>query len=465
LATTFSAQVLPERYRDAVRIAHGAMGDVYRATDATLGRVVAVKLLAEPFVADDTARRRFAREARAAARVSGDPSIVTIYDVGETGERPYIVMEYVDGSSLEQRLHEEGAQPPADVVRWLEQAGRGIDHAHASGVVHRDVKPGNLLVDQDGDLRVADFGIASAAWLPSLTVEGTVLGTAGYFAPEQALGERTSPASDRYALGVVGYELLTGARPFARESPTAEMAAHVSAPVPPVSRQSDLPAKLDVVFERALAKRPEDRYATCAEFLAALRAALDAAAGDTRVLAAPTTAHAQARHRQSRWPLLAAGVGVLIVVAVLLGVGRSSENGKPKSERRAQAPPSPPAVVRRTPPPVDPHVLNDRAWTLMQRGDYSAALPLLRRAVRGLRGTGPADPVEGYAKYNLGLTLLQLGSCTEARTYLDQARRLEPDRHEVDRALDGVNRCLAPTHPAKKHGKGKSKGKHQDEQD
>ena len=464
MAATPSTQVLPERYRDAERIAHGAMGDVYRATDATLGRVVAVKLLAEPFVADDTARRRFAREARAAARVSGDPSIVTIYDIGETSERPYIVMEYVDGSSLEQRLHDEGAQTPADVLRWLEQAGRGLDHAHANGVVHRDVKPGNLLVDQDGDLRVADFGIASAAWLPSLTVEGTVLGTAGYFAPEQALGERTSPASDRYALGVVAYELLTGARPFARESPTAEMAAHVSEPVPPVSRQSGLPAKLDVVFERALAKRPEDRYATCAEFVAALRAALDSAAGDTRVLAAPTTAQTQARYRQPRWPLLAAGVGAGVVVTVLLGVALSGGTVKTKPERRAQASPSPPAaVVHRTPPPVDPHTLNDRAWTLMQQGSYSAALPLLQRAVRGLRGTGPADPVEGYANYNLGFTLLQLGSCTDARTYLDQARRLEPDRHEIDRALDDVNRCLAPAHPAKKHGK--VKDKHKDEND
>ncbi|HEX7311672.1 MAG TPA: protein kinase [Gaiellaceae bacterium] len=465
MSTTPSTQVLPERYRDAERIAHGAMGDVYRATDATLGRVVAVKLLAEPFVADDTARGRFAREARAAARVSGDPSIVTIYDVGETGERPYLVMEYVDGSSLEQRLRDEGAQAPADALRWLEQAGRGLDHAHANGVVHRDVKPGNLLVDQDDDLRVADFGIASAAWLPSLTVEGTVLGTAGYFAPEQALGERTSPASDRYALGVVAYELLTGARPFARDSPTAEMAAHVSAPVPPVSRQSGIQPKVDVVFERALAKRPEDRYATCAEFVAALRAALDAGAGDTRVLAPPPTAQARAGHRQSRWPLLAAGVGALVVVAVLLGVALSAGDGKPKPERRAQAPSNLPAAVHRTPPPVDPHVLNDRAWTLMQQGSYSAALPLLRRAVRGLRGTGPADPVEGYANYNLGFTLLQLGTCTDARTYLDHARRLEPDRHEVDRALDDVNRCLAPAHPAKQHGKGKGKGKHKDEQD
>ena len=212
MATTSSRRVLPKRYRDAERIAHGAMGDVYRATDSTLGRVVAVKLLAEPFVADDTARSTIlARSARCRARSPAIRTSSRSTTSARATELPYIVMEYVDGASLEQRLHDEGAQTPADVLRWLEQAGTALDHAHAHGVVHRDVKPANLLLDAQGDVRVADFGIASAAWLPSLTIEGTVLGTAGYFAPEQALGERTSPASDRYALGVVAYELLTGA--------------------------------------------------------------------------------------------------------------------------------------------------------------------------------------------------------------------------------------------------------------
>jgi serine/threonine-protein kinase len=210
-----ATQVLPERYQDVERVARGAMGDIFRATDTTLDRPVAVKLLAEPYVNDDSARRRFAREASAAARVSGEPNIVTIFDVGGSDERPYIVMEYVDGQSLEERLR-EGRVPPADALRWLEQAGAALDYAHANGVVHRDVKPGNLLLDRAGNVHVADFGIASAAWLPSLTASGTVLGTAGYLAPEQALGRPTSPASDRYALAVVAYELLTGARPFTR---------------------------------------------------------------------------------------------------------------------------------------------------------------------------------------------------------------------------------------------------------
>ena len=337
MATTSSRQVLPERYRDAERIAHGAMGDVYRATDAMLGRVVAVKLLAEPFVADESARSG-SRAKRARPRaLSGDPDIVTIYDVGETDGQPYIVMEYVSGSLARAAAADAGAQAPADALRWLEQAGaRARPCARATASSTATSSPANLLVEREGDIHVADFGIASAAWMPSLTSEGTVLGTAGYFAPEQARGERTSPASDRYALGVVAYELLTGARPFARETPTAEMAAHVSEPVPPVSRAKRPPGEVDAVFERALAKRPEDRYGTCAEFVAALRAALDAAAGDTRVLAAPPPPSGRLRRaaRQPRWPLARGRGWVLcVVVAVLLGVALSGGNGEPKQAR------------------------------------------------------------------------------------------------------------------------------------
>ena len=135
LRMTSAMGILSERYRDAERIAHGAMGEILRATDSVLGRTVAVKVLAEPFAADDESRSRFMREARAAARVSSHPNIVTIYDVGESAERPYIVMEYVDGPSLERRLLDEGAQEPADALRQLEQASRALDHAHANGVV------------------------------------------------------------------------------------------------------------------------------------------------------------------------------------------------------------------------------------------------------------------------------------------------------------------------------------------
>src|SRR5436190_9388108 len=156
--------ILPPRYRDPTRIGYGGMGEIFRAEDSELGRVVAVKVLAERFSRDPSLRQRFTREALAAARLSGDPSTVTIYDVGEWEGRPFIVMEHVDGGSLEDRLS-SGPPAPDDALEWLRQAAAALDAAHAKGVVHRDVKPANLLLNGDGALRVADFGIASAAGL------------------------------------------------------------------------------------------------------------------------------------------------------------------------------------------------------------------------------------------------------------------------------------------------------------
>ena len=254
-----TTEILPPRYRGAKRIGRGGMGEIYRATDSTLGRAVAVKILSARYAEDESIHERFMREALAAARLSSDPSIVTIFDVGEWEERPFIVMEYMSGGTLEGRIRSDGAQAPGQAIVWLEQAARALDHAHAEGVVHRDVKPANLLLDRERNVHVADFGIASATGMDSLTMTGTVMGTAGYLAPEQAQGERATPASDRYALAVVAYELLTGARPFESDTPTAEAAAHVNAPVPTVSQHPGLPRELDAVFQKALAKRPADR--------------------------------------------------------------------------------------------------------------------------------------------------------------------------------------------------------------
>ena len=262
------------------------MGDVYRATDTQLGRTVAIKVLGDRYADDESVRERFKREALAAARLSGSPNTVTIFDVGESGGHPYIVMELLEGGTLENRLKAGGAQDPADVIRWLDQAASALDAAHAAGVVHRDVKPGNLLLNSRGEVAVADFGVASAVGLDSMTMTGTVLGTAGYLSPEQAKGERATPASDLYALGVVAYELLTGERPFASDSATAEASAHVHAPIPYPSQHGDVPPELDPVLRRALAKDPADRYPSSADFVAALREALSHAAGTTRALAA-----------------------------------------------------------------------------------------------------------------------------------------------------------------------------------
>src|SRR6185436_5740819 len=214
------------------------------------------------------------------------------FDVGEHAERPFIVMEYLGGGSLEERIRTGGAQEVGQALEWLEQAAAALDAAHRHGVVHRDVKPANLMLDRNGTVHVADFGIASAAGLQSLTMTGTVLGTAGYLAPEQAQGERATPASDRYALAVVAYELLTGQRPFESESPTAEATAHVQAEVPPVSPQ------LDPVLGRGLAKDPEERFPTATAFVEALRGVVEGGAATTRVL--------PSARRRSPWPLIAA---------------------------------------------------------------------------------------------------------------------------------------------------------------
>ncbi len=276
--------MLPDRYADVERIGHGGMGDILRAQDTALGRIVAVKVLAERYAADESIRARFTREALAAARLSAAPNTVTIFDVGEAeGGRPYIVMEYVGGGSLADRLAGERTQSPARALAWLEGAARALDAAHAHGIVHRDVKPGNLLLDEQDEIKVADFGIASATGLDSLTQAGTVLGTAGYLAPEQARGERATAASDRYALGVVAYELLSGRRPFERESPTAEAAAHANDEPPRISSVAPaLPAALDRVFARALAKDPNARYDSCAELVEAVRAGLREETAATR---------------------------------------------------------------------------------------------------------------------------------------------------------------------------------------
>jgi eukaryotic-like serine/threonine-protein kinase len=457
-------QILPPRYRSPRRIGHGAMGDIYLATDDLLGREVAVKVLADRYASDAGITARFKREALAAARLSGEPGAVTIFDVGDWRGRPFIVMEHLGGGSLENRLQGHHAQRPEQALAWLDQVATTLDSAHGHGIVHRDVKPANLLLDSRGDLHVADFGIASAAGLDSMTLTGTVLGTAGYLSPEQAQGERAGPSSDLYSLGVVAYELLSGRRPYESDSPTAEAAAHVNAPVPSiVERCEHLPPELDPVFRRALAKDPLARYGSAAELVAALRDALSGSE-QTTVLAGP------ARPRRRRTiPVSILIPAALLVLAAAAGAALAavltSGGGTPTAQTRTvtgqagtttvqqtvtqQPDPPPPVTQQPDPPPPPPpaiagasgHQLNDRGYELQQRSDYAGALPYLEQAVQRLQGTGPADPYEGYANYNLGYTLYRLGRCSEAIPYLRRAEKLEPDRSEPRSVRRAAQHC------------------------
>ena len=247
---TATTLALPARYRGSELIATGGMADVYAATDDTLERRVAIKILNERFAGDPEIRTRFTREARIAARLSVEPNVVTIFDVADVAGQPAIVMEFLPGGTLADRMR-AGRIPPALGLAWLEQAGRALDAAHAAGVVHRDVKPANLMLGADGEVRVTDFGIARIAGDASLTSVGTILGTSGYMSPEQAVGGTATAASDRYGLAVVAFELLCGRRPYLAETFAAEAAAHATAPIPAAtSFDRSLPPSIDVVLER-----------------------------------------------------------------------------------------------------------------------------------------------------------------------------------------------------------------------
>jgi len=450
--------VLPDRYANAERIGVGGMGEIFRAEDTALGRTVAIKVLAERYAADDSVRARFTREALAAARLSAAPNTVTIFDVGESDGRPYFVMELLPGGSLADRLEPEGEQPPGRAIGWLDDAARALDAAHELGIVHRDVKPGNLLLDAEGRVKVADFGIATAAGLDSLTLAGTVLGTAGYLAPEQARGERASAASDRYALGVVAYELLSGRRPFERESPTAEATAHANEPPPPItSVNRSLPRSLDAVFARALAKEPERRFDTCGELVDAIRRSFLKDAPTTRLAAPPaqapvpaTAPAATARRRTGPWLLLAALLALLAVAGVALAAALNGDDPQTveRTVRRTVTGQGRTVTVTTTtrsepttttaapatssaPPSGTASSLNDRGFTLMQQGDFTSALPLLEQAVAAAEGTGSLT--EAYADYNLAFTRFQLGSCDGVLDLLDRSQQVQGHRKEIDR--------------------------------
>jgi serine/threonine protein kinase len=453
------AGALPGRYANPRAIGRGGMGQIYLAEDRELGRKVAIKVLDDRFSGNEQLRERFKREALTAARLSGHPHVVTIFDVGESQGRPFIVMEYLPGGTLRDRTR-QGPVEPAEALSWLGQAAEALDAAHELGIVHRDVKPPNLLFDARDELVVADFGIARAAddTLTGMTAAGTVLGTAGYLAPEQALGQPATPASDRYALGVVGYELLTGGRPFERQSETAEAAAHIHEPVPPASgRQARLPRGVDPVFDRALAKDPGERYSSGADFVSALGGALEGREATTRLLpAAPPSPIRRGPPARGRppWaiPLLLAALVAALVAGLVVAVLTS------RDDTNTTAPPTQGPVTVTTEETVGTTVvttvvtttakapsgqvsldeavqLTDEATQLLEEERWEDALRTQRRALNALEDTYADDfRYEAYAAYNMGKALAELGRCQQALRYLDRSEELQGQRDEIDEA-------------------------------
>lgn len=267
--------LLGDRYRLARRIAVGGMGEVWRAEDAVLHRAVAVKVLKSEFTSDPTFLERFRTEARTTASLS-HPGIANVFDYGEVASSTdipvaYLVMEFVDGEPLSAQLARDGRLPAARVLEIVRQAALALAEAHRVGMVHRDVKPGNLLVRRaDGAVKITDFGIARAAHAVPLTQNGMVVGTAQYFSPEQAEGRVVGPPSDVYSLGVVAYECLAGRLPFIADSPVAVAMMQIRDTPPPLP--VDVPAPVRSLVLRTLAKDPRMRFGAGGELAEAVRA-------------------------------------------------------------------------------------------------------------------------------------------------------------------------------------------------
>jgi len=514
---------LPARYRPLRHLANGGMASVWVAHDELLGRDVAVKLLAPQLAADDDARARFTREARAAARLSGHPHVVTVYDAGEHDGQAFLVMALYTGGTVAERLRERLPDPDR-ALRWIREAADGLDAAHAAGVVHRDVKPANLLLDERDRVAVGDFGIATAAWATSVTSTGLVLGTMAYLAPEQREGRAATAASDRYALGVVAHQLLTGARPADGRVDRA------------------LPAAAHAVLDRALQTDPSARPPNCRAFVADLERAVGDADERTAVVGvsqrtritgrrggsgaaapgagpalSPRSSRPDGRHTPARTSATAATPGAagsprpdgrhtpartsatrpdrrrgalpaaLALTATLAliggaaaaivgsggddaktaGAGTSAERTTAKAQTAATAAATPaptatPTPTAKSPAPApvdDPKRLNDAGFALFSDGRYAEALPLLERAVAGLAAT-PRDIYYAYALYNLGATLHRLGRSVAAIPYLEKRLQISDfKRGVVQRELRDAQRAVGVA-PSKP---GKGKGRKQDD--
>ncbi len=365
--------LLGGRYSLGDRVATGGMGSVFEATDTRLNRQVAVKLLREELAQDDKFVERFRREARAAAALS-HPNIAGVFDYGVDEDRHFIVMELVAGRDLARLLREESPLPLERTVRIGTQIAEALGHAHEAGLVHRDVKPANVIVDKQDRVKVTDFGIARAQAESTLTATGTVLGSAHYLSPEQASAAPVSPASDIYSLGVLIYEMLTGTVPFTGDSPVAVAMRHISDDMPdPRALNHEVGAGMNAIVQRATAKRPEDRFPRAQDMADALRTTehatdtgppIDTAATRTAVMsgsaasatsvleeAGPSGAGAQPwpfpDHPPS-WDPRSIGRAVIAIFVVLgliaagllaLRLAQSDDRNRPTRQRQAVPPP------------------------------------------------------------------------------------------------------------------------------
>jgi serine/threonine-protein kinase len=422
---TLQGQVLGGRYALGALLGAGGMGQVYRARDRVLQRTVAVKVLSAAATEDRELVARFGREARAAAALN-HPNIVAVFDSGADGDLQYLVMEYVQGQSLAGLLRQEGVLDPGRAAEVGRQVCQALTAAHAAGLVHRDITPGNVLVDPVGVVKLADFGIAKLAAATTMTGEGMLLGTAAYLAPEQAQGRAVDGRSDLYSLGCVLYALVTGAPPFAGDSPVAVAARQVTEPpIPPSDRNPRVSPALEAVVLTALTKDPADRYQSAAAMAQDLDRIIADAGADSAPLGeapggpptdrlpsvipagaatVPMAAAALRRPGWIRWALVAA-LGIIGLVAVALWPGGADP---PTTRQQPTGPGStaaPSTMSARTTQPTQsraelPAALANLAQVIsagQQQGSVdTSATDLLKQAEEVLRAAdeGKAEEVD-----------------------------------------------------------------------
>lgn len=401
-------------YRIEEPLGRGGTSVVYRAEHVRLGRRAALKLLTPAFGEADFSDR-FLRESRLAASLD-HPSIVPVYDAGEQDGVLYIAMACVEGRDLRSLLAEEGRLPPGRALRIVGQIASALDAAHARGLVHRDVKPANILVGDGDRAYLSDFGVVKEVARNGTTRTGTFVGTSEYCAPEQIEGREVTARTDVYALACVLYECLAGKPPFHRDSEVAVLNAHLHAPPPKLEQ-----AGVGAAIAKALSKSPLDRYGSCGEFVAAARAA--------------------AAERRVHGGRLTVSLALLLVAALVgagaaLGIRSLVSGGSP----RAAPPPPPPAkpslgpVLLRS---TDAPTLGDIAFALIKQHHYADAIPFARKSIRLAT---PGTPTLTYSTYNLGVALFHVGRCDEALAELRKALPLEVPsqrpivRHEISLA-------------------------------
>jgi serine/threonine-protein kinase len=462
------------------------MASVWCALDRILDRHVAIKLLAEPYANDELAGRRFTREARVAARLSGHGNVVTIYDVGRALPsddvplgRPFIVMEYLPGGTVADALRTGELDQPL-ILEWLRQAAAALDFAHRRGVIHRDVKLSNFLLDRERVLHVGDFGIAQLGSEDTLSSSGHVLGTAAYLAPERALGLPATESSDRYALAVAAFELLVGQRPFAAPHFAAQARQHVEEPPPSASRRNvGLPPAIDAVLARGMAKHPDERFGAATELVDQIEQVLSLGRERSASLRGPASPPPAmpiyGSHRRGRMVALAALAAVLLGVALAAAatvlptssqrtpavrshallaqhrarpaIGRAASDQRPASSTKsapASAPPSTapstsPPTTASAPPPTNATALEAEGHQLMVGGSFHSAIQVLRQAVAAAPHT---SLTYAYALYDLGRSLRLAGDPRAAVPILWQRLQIPNQtdvvRYELTLALEAL---------------------------